>query len=96
MDEAGLRKGEYMMGDRIPPGSYFQYPPSGVPVSPHRSSPLPTDRERFVFSWITLINPNPFFFIIINFWKSCTLIIDGFSFIGLIILAFLVFTDLGF
>ncbi|XWS40408.1 hypothetical protein CRYUN_Cryun18bG0138500 [Craigia yunnanensis] len=48
MDEAGLRRGEYMMGERIPPGSYFQYPPSGVPASPHKPSPLPTDRERYL------------------------------------------------
>ncbi|XVE67493.1 hypothetical protein DITRI_Ditri08aG0165400 [Diplodiscus trichospermus] len=37
-----------MMGERIPPGSYFQYPPSGVPASPHRPSSLPTDRERYL------------------------------------------------
>lgn len=36
------------MGDRIPPGSYFQYPPPGVPSSPIRSSSLPSDRGRFV------------------------------------------------
>ncbi|OVA16330.1 K Homology domain [Macleaya cordata] len=36
------------MGDRIPPGSYFQYSPSGHHASPHRppSSPSPSlDRE---------------------------------------------------
>ncbi|XWS62398.1 hypothetical protein CRYUN_Cryun06bG0007400 [Craigia yunnanensis] len=33
------------MGERIPPESYFQYPPSGIPASPNRPS-LPTDRER--------------------------------------------------
>ena len=49
MNEAGLRGGEYMMGERIPPESYFQYPPSGVPASPHRPSSLHTDRERSVF-----------------------------------------------
>ncbi|XWS55331.1 hypothetical protein CRYUN_Cryun10bG0165600 [Craigia yunnanensis] len=37
-----------MMGERIPPGSYFRYPPSGVPASPHRPSSLPTDRERYL------------------------------------------------
>lgn len=37
-----------MMGERIPPGSYFQYPPSGVPASPHRASSLPTDRDRYL------------------------------------------------
>ncbi|XP_041015515.1 KH domain-containing protein At1g09660/At1g09670-like isoform X2 [Juglans microcarpa x Juglans regia] len=35
------------MGDRIPPGSYFQYPP-GLPASPIRSSTLPSDRERYL------------------------------------------------
>lgn len=35
-----------LMGDRIPPGSYFQYPPPGVPASPIRSSSLPSDRGR--------------------------------------------------
>ncbi|CAB4267920.1 unnamed protein product [Prunus armeniaca] len=35
------------MGERIPPGSYFQYPPPGVHASPHRSS-LPVDRERYL------------------------------------------------
>ncbi|OAY45040.1 KH domain-containing protein At1g09660/At1g09670 isoform X2 [Manihot esculenta] len=35
------------MGERIPPGSYFQYPPSGAhQASPHRSCSLPSDRER--------------------------------------------------
>ncbi|TYJ03720.1 hypothetical protein E1A91_A12G047000v1 [Gossypium mustelinum] len=37
-----------MMGERIPPGSYFQYPPSGVPASPYRASSLPTDRDRYL------------------------------------------------
>ncbi|XVF00554.1 hypothetical protein REPUB_Repub04eG0010600 [Reevesia pubescens] len=37
-----------MMGERIPPGSYFQYPPSGIHASPHRPSSLPTDRERYL------------------------------------------------
>lgn len=37
-----------MMGERIPPGSYFQYPPPGVPASPHRPSSIPTDRERYL------------------------------------------------
>ncbi|XVF45935.1 hypothetical protein PTKIN_Ptkin02bG0247800 [Pterospermum kingtungense] len=37
-----------MMAERILPGSYFQYPPSGVPASPHRPSSLPTDRERYL------------------------------------------------
>ncbi|KAJ0011328.1 hypothetical protein Pint_33107 [Pistacia integerrima] len=37
------------MGERITPGSYFQYPPSGVHASPHRpSSSLPLDRERYL------------------------------------------------
>ncbi|CAL8998219.1 unnamed protein product [Prunus brigantina] len=36
-----------VMGERIPPGSYFQYPPPGVHASPHRSS-LPVDRERYL------------------------------------------------
>ncbi|KAK8987540.1 hypothetical protein V6N11_027288 [Hibiscus sabdariffa] len=35
-----------MMGDRILPGSYFQYPPSGLRASPLRPSSLPSDRER--------------------------------------------------
>ncbi|XP_052478924.1 uncharacterized protein LOC105789666 [Gossypium raimondii] len=36
-----------MMGERILPGSYFQYPPPGFPsVSPHRPSSIPTDLER--------------------------------------------------
>lgn len=35
------------MGERIPPGSYFQYPPPGVHASPHRSS-FPADRERYL------------------------------------------------
>ncbi|KAK8582749.1 hypothetical protein V6N13_069518 [Hibiscus sabdariffa] len=34
------------MGDRILPGSYFQYPPSGLRASPLRPSSLPSDRER--------------------------------------------------
>jgi len=39
------------MGERIPPGSYFQYPPSGVHhASPHRSTSLPSDLERLVFT----------------------------------------------
>ncbi|XP_043706666.1 KH domain-containing protein At1g09660/At1g09670-like [Telopea speciosissima] len=33
------------MGDRIPPGSYFQYSPSGVHASPHRPSSASLDRE---------------------------------------------------
>lgn len=37
-----------VMGERIPPGSYFQYPPPGVPASPIRSASIPTDRERLV------------------------------------------------
>ncbi|KAK4254461.1 hypothetical protein QN277_009843 [Acacia crassicarpa] len=37
-----------MMGERIPPGSYFQYPPPGVPASPIRSSSIPSDRERYL------------------------------------------------
>ncbi|XP_022726118.1 KH domain-containing protein At1g09660/At1g09670-like isoform X2 [Durio zibethinus] len=37
-----------MMGERIPPGSYFQYPPSGVPASPQRPASIPTDRERYL------------------------------------------------
>lgn len=37
-----------VMGERIPPGSYFQYPPPAVPASPIRSTSLPSDRERFV------------------------------------------------
>ncbi|GLT85759.1 hypothetical protein SLE2022_039370 [Rubroshorea leprosula] len=36
------------MGERIPPGSYFQYPLPGVRASPHRPSPIPTDRERYL------------------------------------------------
>ncbi|GAY63184.1 hypothetical protein CUMW_223590 [Citrus unshiu] len=36
------------MGERLTPGSYFQYPPSGVHASPHRSSSLPLDRERYL------------------------------------------------
>ncbi|KAI9176648.1 hypothetical protein LWI28_005501 [Acer negundo] len=36
------------MGERIPPGSYFLYPPAGVHASPHRSSSLPIDRERYL------------------------------------------------
>lgn len=39
-----------VMGERIPPGSYFQYPPSGLHASPHRSSSVPSDRERSVSS----------------------------------------------
>ncbi|KAM1531190.1 hypothetical protein ACFX1Z_020181 [Malus domestica] len=35
------------MGERIPPRSYFQYPPPGVHASPLRSS-LPADRERYL------------------------------------------------
>lgn len=37
-----------VMGERIPPGSYFQYPPPAVPASPIRSTSLPSDRERLV------------------------------------------------
>ncbi|XP_062083709.1 KH domain-containing protein At1g09660/At1g09670 isoform X2 [Humulus lupulus] len=38
-----------MMGERITPGSYFQYPPPpGVHASPHRSSSVPVDRERYL------------------------------------------------
>ncbi|XP_022762738.1 KH domain-containing protein At1g09660/At1g09670-like isoform X2 [Durio zibethinus] len=37
-----------MMGERIPPGTYFQYPPSGVPASPDRPSVLHTDSERYL------------------------------------------------
>ncbi|KAJ8767746.1 hypothetical protein K2173_020686 [Erythroxylum novogranatense] len=37
-----------MMGERIPPGSYFQYSPSGLHASPHRSSSLASDRERYL------------------------------------------------
>ncbi|KAK8512991.1 hypothetical protein V6N12_030397 [Hibiscus sabdariffa] len=37
-----------MMGDRILPRSYFQYPPSGLHASPHRPSFLPPDRERYL------------------------------------------------
>ncbi|GKV24456.1 hypothetical protein SLEP1_g34069 [Rubroshorea leprosula] len=36
------------MGERIPPGSFFQYPISGVHASPHRPSSIPTDRERYL------------------------------------------------
>ncbi|XP_039006437.1 KH domain-containing protein At1g09660/At1g09670-like [Hibiscus syriacus] len=36
-----------MMGERILPGSFFQYPPSGLHASPHRPS-LPSDRERYL------------------------------------------------
>lgn len=43
-----MKSGFKVMGERIPPGSYFQYPPPGVPASPHRSSPLSVDRERSV------------------------------------------------
>ncbi|GLT77326.1 hypothetical protein SLA2020_489240 [Shorea laevis] len=36
------------MGERIPSGSYFQFPLPGVRASPHRPSPIPTDRERYL------------------------------------------------
>ncbi|KAK6915913.1 STAR protein, homodimerization region [Dillenia turbinata] len=37
------------MDDRIPPGSFFQYPPlSGVHASPHRLPSLSSDRERYI------------------------------------------------
>ncbi|KAG5248440.1 KH domain-containing protein [Salix suchowensis] len=37
------------MGERIPSGSYFQYPPSGVHhATPPRSSSLPSDLERYL------------------------------------------------
>ncbi|XP_010549026.1 PREDICTED: KH domain-containing protein At1g09660/At1g09670 [Tarenaya hassleriana] len=36
------------MGERISPGSYFQYSPSGFRASPNRSPCLPTDRERYL------------------------------------------------
>jgi protein quaking len=36
------------MGDRIPSGSYFQYPPSGLHASPLRTSSLPSERERYL------------------------------------------------
>ncbi|GAV63294.1 hypothetical protein CFOL_v3_06813 [Cephalotus follicularis] len=43
------------MGERIGAGSYFHYPPppppppsGGVHASPHRSSSIPTDRERYL------------------------------------------------
>ncbi|MFQ6648864.1 hypothetical protein Gotur_020859 [Gossypium turneri] len=43
-----------MMGERISPGSYFQYPPPGFPsVSPHRPSSIPTDRERYLAELFT-------------------------------------------
>ncbi|RVW77520.1 hypothetical protein CK203_050262 [Vitis vinifera] len=35
-----------VMDDRRPHGSFFQYPPSGLHASPHRSSSLSSDRER--------------------------------------------------
>ncbi|KAI6701752.1 hypothetical protein NL676_016076 [Syzygium grande] len=38
----------WVMGERIQSGSFFQYPPSGLHASPHRSSPLPPDRERYL------------------------------------------------
>ncbi|XP_052478914.1 KH domain-containing protein At1g09660/At1g09670 [Gossypium raimondii] len=43
-----------MMGERILPGSYFQYPPPGFPsVSPHRPSSIPTDLERYLAELLT-------------------------------------------
>ncbi|CAN1143706.1 KH domain-containing protein At1g09660/At1g09670 [Linum perenne] len=37
------------MGERIPPGSFFQYPPSGIHhASPHRATSFPSDRERYL------------------------------------------------
>lgn len=43
-----------MMGERISPGSYFQYPPPGFPsVSPHRPSSITTDRERYLAELFT-------------------------------------------
>ncbi|KAL4346506.1 hypothetical protein GQ457_17G001400 [Hibiscus cannabinus] len=37
------------MGENITAGSFFQYPPSGFPIaSPLRTSPLPTDHERYL------------------------------------------------
>lgn len=37
-----------VMDDRRPHGSFFQYPPSGLHPSPHRSSSFSSDRERWV------------------------------------------------
>lgn len=50
------------MGERLTPGSYFQYPPSGVHASPHRSSSLPLDRERSVFFFFSRLQAYPFCF----------------------------------
>ncbi|XP_039043326.1 KH domain-containing protein At1g09660/At1g09670-like [Hibiscus syriacus] len=36
-----------MMGERILPGSFLQYPLSGLHASPHKPS-LPSDRERYL------------------------------------------------
>ncbi|XP_057430390.1 KH domain-containing protein At1g09660/At1g09670 isoform X2 [Lotus japonicus] len=38
------------MGERIPSGTYFQFPPPGpgLPPSPIRSSSIPSDRERYL------------------------------------------------
>lgn len=53
------------MESRIPPGSYFQYSPSGVHGSLQRSSSL-TDRERFGL-WSSFLIPL-FSFSVIHFF----------------------------
>jgi len=54
-----------VMGERIPPGSYFQYPPPAVPASPIRSSSLPSDRERLVQHLeLSVFSAIPFVFVI--------------------------------
>lgn len=68
------------MNDRIPPGTYFQYSPSGVQSSPFntmRPSTASMDQERSVWYWDLLL---PLMSICVSFGGSgCLFIffIDG-------------------
>lgn len=64
-----------VMGERIPSGSYFQYPPHGhgVPASPVRSSSIPSDLERLVHHLLisSSLSSIDFSFSVSVFWGCC-------------------------